>query len=101
MRQPVRRGEAGMAEDLTQHSNVGVRWQAQMEEHLSSVRTLTSEAMLPGIDPAQASFRAQLAQAHAASALALAVSNVGGDLELQTGAVAEKLGLIADVLEGA
>lgn len=61
--------------------SVAVRWQAQMEDHLSDVRALTTEAMLPGIDPDQASFRAALANAAATAALALALANGLGDLE--------------------
>ena len=68
--------------DLTASANVAVRWQAQMEEHLSTMRALGSEAMLPGIDPVHIPHRVQLAQAHAVAALALAIANGLGDLEM-------------------
>lgn len=70
-----------MNEDLTRSSNVGVRWQAQMEEHLDNVRAFTREAVLPAISPEQALTRAGLAQAHATAALTLAVANGLGDVE--------------------
>jgi hypothetical protein len=60
--------------DLTKSSNVGVRWQAQMEEHLASVRGFSSEAALPGLSQEAALVRATLAQAHATAALALATA---------------------------
>lgn len=78
----AREAGARVLEDLTNHPNVGVRWQAQMEEHLLSVRQLTHEAMLPGLDPKQARFRAELARAHATCSMALAIANTGSDLEL-------------------
>lgn len=69
-------------EDLTVSSNVGVRWQAQMEDFLTGVRE--SVRMLrtaPGATPAQRKVWAAQAQAEATAALALAVANGLGDLE--------------------
>lgn len=68
-------------DDLTKSPNVGVRWQAQMEEHLSEMRGLANEAQLHGLDQKVAWVRASLAQAHATAALALATANSLGDLE--------------------
>jgi hypothetical protein len=61
-----------MQEDLTQSGNTGVRWQAQMEEHLKRVRELT-RILTPSAGAA--------ANANAIAALALALSNGLGDLE--------------------
>lgn len=69
-------------EDLTQSGDVGVRWQAQMEEHLRDARGAAHEACLHGIDPQQAMTRAAVAQAHASAALALAIANGLGDIEV-------------------
>jgi hypothetical protein len=80
----------GELEDLTQSADVGVRWQAQMEELIGSARGAGNEAMrmlnMPqGMrDPIvekQIRFRVGVAQAHATAALALAISNGIGDLE--------------------
>jgi hypothetical protein len=79
--------------DLANSPIAGVRWQAQMEEHLATVRALTSEALLPGIAEPHLVLRAGLAQAHATAALALSVANTGGDLELA-------LGKLSDSIEG-
>jgi RES domain-containing protein len=73
-------------EDLTKSDNVGVRWQAQMEEHLHGVRALSHEAMqmvlVPGVDKAhQWNVRVELAKANAVAAVALALANGMGDLE--------------------
>jgi hypothetical protein len=82
-------------EDLTQSGNVGVRWQAQMEEHLDRVRKFTMEACsVPGEAPA-AMVRANLAQAHAVAALALSLANGLGDLEQPVGKIAESIEDIA------
>jgi hypothetical protein len=80
----------GVLEDLTKSADVGVRWQAQMEEHLHEVRTLSAESMrllnLPGvIQDERVKFnvrqRTELAKANASAALALAISNGVSDLE--------------------
>jgi hypothetical protein len=77
-------------EDLTRSADVGVRWQAQMEEHLHETRTLSAEAMRllssPGvIQDERVKFsvrqRCELAKANATAALALAISNGVSDLE--------------------
>ena len=69
----------------------GVRWQALMEDHLETMRALSTEAMLHGIAPEQASVRAQLAQAHATAALTLSIANAGSDLEGALSRVATEL----------
>ena len=73
-------------EDLTKSGHVGVRWQAQAEEHLTQVRALTSEAMMiatnrPHDEITPAVVRAQLATAHATAAAALLQANGLSDLE--------------------
>jgi hypothetical protein len=73
-------------EDLTHSPHVGVRWQAQMEEHLQGVRALTNEAMqmvlAPGVDRThQWTVRVELAKANAVAAVALSLANGLGDLE--------------------
>lgn len=70
-----------MTGDLTKSANVGVRWQAQMEEHLTSVRSFTTESVNLPHDSGAKIAQAMLAQAHATAALALAVANGLGDLE--------------------
>jgi hypothetical protein len=68
----------------------GVRWQAQMEEHLHEVRTLTAESMRLSQVSGWADnergrqnmrVRVELAKANATAALTLAVANGLGDLE--------------------
>jgi hypothetical protein len=98
-------GCARHREDLTKHPNVGVRWQAQMEEHLREVRTLTSEAMrlavtVPTVAQSEAFqtqllLRAGLAQANAQAASALALANSLGDLEVQSFRHHQELGELA------
>lgn len=60
-----------LKEDLTKSGHVNVRWQAQMEEHLEAIRQGTKI----GGDPVKAC-------AHGLAAIALAVANTVGDLEL-------------------
>src|SRR5436853_540931 len=56
----------------------GVRWQAQMEDHLEAVRRYGSDMSLQS--PSGLA-QGHAAQAHAIAALALAVANAGSDLE--------------------
>lgn len=83
-------------QDLTQHDNPGVRWQAQMEEHLSVARERLHVVGRMSVSPGAGTtveratenveiIKAHAAVAHAAAtaALALAVANVGGDIEQQ------------------
>lgn len=72
-------------------ANAGVRWQAQMEEFLDSVRTLTSESLMVPSDAPAAGQRAALAQANATGALALAVALSGGDVEHALSGIAESV----------
>lgn len=72
--------------------HVGVRWQAEMEEHLESVRRLTSEALLEGIATEHVTNRCHLASAHATAAMALAIANTGSDIEQSLVALAERVG---------
>lgn len=74
--------DPSLRDDLTTSGNVGVRWQAQMEQHLDDVRKLTNEALLHGIASEHVTARCHLANAHATAALALAVANGLGDTEL-------------------
>lgn len=87
-------------EDLTQSPSVTVRWQAQMEQHLEDMRAFTREAVgLPSNSEVaihNAATRAALAQAHATAAVALAIANAVGDLELPLSTIADAARNIGD-----
>lgn len=73
-----------MTDDLTTHPNVGVRWQAQMEDFLSLARERMNAAARISVATSEgkeaAAVHAQVAQAAATAALALAIANTGGDV---------------------
>lgn len=71
--------------------NPGVRWQAQMEDHLEAVRE--RQTVLAGMsvvrDAEAVALHASVMQANATAALALAIANTGSDLELAVTKLAE------------
>lgn len=75
--------------------NVGVRWQAEMEEHLAVVRErlrVIARLSVSGSEVVQV--HAAVAQAAATAALALAIANTGNDLEVALSRVAEQVELV-------
>lgn len=82
--------------DLTNHSNVGVRWQAEMEDHLATVRErLHVISRITGLGVIETreivALHASVANAAATAALALAVANAGGDIELALSKLKDEL----------
>ena len=76
-------------------TNVGARWQAEMEDHLKGVRERNRVLVeMASNDPRFANNVAAM-QAHALAALTLAVANVGDDIEAALSRVAEKIGELA------
>ena len=62
--------------------NVGVRWQQEMEDHLSQVRECNTVLRAGMIPVENRQVYATQAQANATAALALALANTGGDIEV-------------------
>lgn len=74
-----------MGEDLTKSGHLNVRWQAQMEEHLKRVRELDKV-----VGHGRADNRTgEMATANAIAAVALAIANTVGDLELPLSKIAD------------
>jgi hypothetical protein len=75
--------------------NVGVRWQAQMEDHLATVRERMLVISRLSVGDARGTevvgAHAAVAQAAATAAVALAIANTGGDLEVSLSRVAEAI----------
>lgn len=68
--------------------SVGVRWQADMEDHLRGQREARRMVGLPNVKMEARQAYATAALADATAALALAIANTGGDLEVALAGIA-------------
>lgn len=72
-------------EEMAESGHLNVRWQAQMELHLEEVR-----------DHTKVGGRPEVAIANGLAAIALAIANTVGDLELPMSKIADALEKMSD-----